>query len=131
MTASLFLTGALGLLQERTYSVYGPYWREGVFYTVRSNIFLILIELICFQHLLSLPIFIFLGSDVRSGFQSLSAHTANYTPSASSHLPAPIAHYTPYIILALNLVTQLMCVSAVNQLTSVRLSCSICLIANN
>ena len=36
MTASLFLTGALGLLQERTYSVYGPYWREGVFYTVSS-----------------------------------------------------------------------------------------------
>lgn len=39
MTVSLFLTGALGLLQERTYSVYGPYWREGVFYTVSSTSF--------------------------------------------------------------------------------------------
>lgn len=39
MTASLFLTGALGLLQERTYSMYGPYWREGVFYTVRNKSF--------------------------------------------------------------------------------------------
>ncbi|KZT70740.1 UAA transporter [Daedalea quercina L-15889] len=89
MTASLFLTGALGLLQERTYGMYGPYWKEGVFYT----------------HLLSLPIFIFLAPDVKNGFESLSTHTA-------------MAHYTPYIILSLNLVTQLMCVSAVNQLTS-------------
>ncbi|KAH9840108.1 UAA transporter [Rhodofomes roseus] len=102
MTVSLFLTGALGLLQERTYSVYGPYWKEGVFYT----------------HLLSLPIFVFLAPDVKNGFQALSAHTASYTASEASRLPASVAHYTPYIILALNLVTQLMCVSAVNQLTS-------------
>lgn len=102
MTTSLFLTGALGLLQERTYSMYGPYWKEGVFYT----------------HLLSIPIFVFLAPDVKNGFDSLSAHTASYTASATSKLPASVAHYTPYIILALNLVTQLMCVSAVNQLTS-------------
>ena len=35
LTLSLFLTGMLGLLQERTYAKYGPCWREGVFYTVR------------------------------------------------------------------------------------------------
>jgi UDP-xylose/UDP-N-acetylglucosamine transporter B4 len=34
MTVSLFCTGTLGLLQERTYREYGPCWREGVFYTV-------------------------------------------------------------------------------------------------
>ena len=31
---SLFCTGLLGLLQERTYGKYGPCWREGIFYTV-------------------------------------------------------------------------------------------------
>ena len=35
LTVSLFLTGMLGLLQERTYTRYGPCWKEGVFYTVR------------------------------------------------------------------------------------------------
>ena len=35
LTASLLMTGALGLLQERTYTRYGPHWQEGLFYTVR------------------------------------------------------------------------------------------------
>jgi UDP-xylose/UDP-N-acetylglucosamine transporter B4 len=34
MVVSLFCTGILGLLQERTYRKYGPCWREGLFYTV-------------------------------------------------------------------------------------------------
>ncbi|KAF8909021.1 UAA transporter, partial [Gymnopilus junonius] len=86
MTISLFCTGWLGLLQERTYIKYGPCWREGVFYT----------------HLLSLPIFLFLGKDVKQGISSLST-----TSSAKS-----------FAILAVNLVTQLICVSGVNRLTS-------------
>ena len=36
MTISLFCTGWLGLLQERTYTKYGPCWKEGVFYTARG-----------------------------------------------------------------------------------------------
>jgi UDP-xylose/UDP-N-acetylglucosamine transporter B4 len=36
-TVSLFCTGLLGLLQERTYRKYGPCWREGVFYTVGAH----------------------------------------------------------------------------------------------
>ena len=35
LSASLLLTAALGVMQERTYAKYGPCWREGVFYTVR------------------------------------------------------------------------------------------------
>lgn len=35
LSASLLLTGVLGMLQERTYTRYGPCWREGLFYTVR------------------------------------------------------------------------------------------------
>ncbi len=34
LVVSLFCTGLLGLLQEKTYRKYGPCWREGVFYTV-------------------------------------------------------------------------------------------------
>lgn len=34
MIISLFCTGLLGLLQERTYKKYGPCWREAMFYTV-------------------------------------------------------------------------------------------------
>ncbi|PPQ99192.1 hypothetical protein CVT26_014115 [Gymnopilus dilepis] len=86
MTISLFCTGWLGLLQERTYTKYGPCWKEGVFYT----------------HVLSLPIFIFLGKDVKQGILSLS--TKSSTES--------------FAILAVNLVTQLICVSGVNRLTS-------------
>ena len=36
LTISLLLTGILGLLQEKTYTIYGPCWREGVFYTVST-----------------------------------------------------------------------------------------------
>jgi UDP-xylose/UDP-N-acetylglucosamine transporter B4 len=34
LLTSLVCTGAHGVLQERTYSTYGPHWREGVFYMV-------------------------------------------------------------------------------------------------
>jgi len=37
LISSLVLIGLLGLTQERTYKKYGPHWREGVFYTVRSS----------------------------------------------------------------------------------------------
>ena len=37
LTASLFLTGLLGYLQESTFKQYGPCWRESVFYTVRPT----------------------------------------------------------------------------------------------
>jgi UDP-xylose/UDP-N-acetylglucosamine transporter B4 len=37
LLASLVCTGVHGALQERTYSTYGPYWRESIFYTVRPH----------------------------------------------------------------------------------------------
>lgn len=36
LTVSLLLTGVLGLLQEKTYTRYGPCWKEGLFYTVST-----------------------------------------------------------------------------------------------
>jgi len=96
LIASLFATAILGILQERTYRAYGPCWREGIFYT----------------HLLSLPIFIFLRNDVIQGFKSLSA----------SSMGSPTS--LPYIFLAMNLLTQVVCVSGVNKLTSATSSVS-------
>lgn len=40
LTVSLMLTGVLGVLQERTYTKYGPHWKEGVFYTVRLTAYI-------------------------------------------------------------------------------------------
>ncbi|GLB38283.1 putative UAA transporter family protein [Lyophyllum shimeji] len=90
LVVSLFLTSFLGLLQEKTYKKYGPCWKEGVFYT----------------HFLALPMFIFLRSDIKQGISSLSQN-----PSSSST-------FYPFLILGGNLVSQLVCVSGVNRLSS-------------
>ncbi|KAJ3568372.1 hypothetical protein NP233_g5758 [Leucocoprinus birnbaumii] len=89
LVISLFCTGLLGLLQEKTYRKYGPCWKEGVFYT----------------HALSLPVFIFLGSDINQGLRSLSHASTN-------------SAWVPYVIFAGNLVSQLICTSGVNRLSS-------------
>lgn len=86
LLTSLVCTGAHGVLQERTYSTYGPHWREGVFY----------------MHMLSLPLFAFMPSHVRRGFVGLSSRGTGRS----------------YTMLALNLLSQLVCVSGVNQLSS-------------
>ncbi|CAA7261440.1 unnamed protein product [Cyclocybe aegerita] len=89
MTVSLFCTGLLGLMQERTYKKYGPCWKEGVFYT----------------HFLSLPVFLFLGKDIKQGLTGL-ANMSTTSPTKS------------FAILLGNLFTQLICVSGVNRLSS-------------
>ncbi|KAF8208603.1 UAA transporter [Mycena galopus ATCC 62051] len=90
LVASLVLTGLYGLLQERTYQTYGPCWKEAVFYT----------------HCLSLPVFLFLFRDVQQGLVSLSDPTKGTSAAAS------------WLILGLNLCSQLLCVSGVNKLSS-------------
>ncbi|KAJ7223172.1 UAA transporter [Mycena pura] len=91
LVTSLVLTGLAGLLQEQTYKTYGPCWKEGVFYT----------------HLLSFPYFIFLVRDVEQGLRSLS-NTSGRDKSALQS----------WLILALNMLSQLICVSGVNRLSS-------------
>ncbi|THH32382.1 hypothetical protein EUX98_g1797 [Antrodiella citrinella] len=115
LTLSLLLTGVLGMLQEVTYKKYGPHWKEGLFYT----------------HSLSLPVFLFLIPHVSYGFQSLSSSTTRFShpnpqdtadpafAALARLLPTAVAPFTPYLILGVNLVTQLICVSGVNQLSSV------------
>jgi len=60
------------------------------------------------QHFLALPMFLFLASDIKQGISSLS-----HGQSSSSTLVS-------VVILGGNLVSQLVCVSGVNRLSSVR-----------
>jgi len=107
LTISSLLTGVLGMLQELTYRKYGPCWREGVFYTVSFILYFKIVSDHChgIQHFLSLPIFLFLVPDIKQGLGSLSTPSSTFSG--------------PYIILAGNLITQLICVSGVNRLSSV------------
>ncbi|KAH9852102.1 UAA transporter family-domain-containing protein [Lenzites betulinus] len=100
LTVSLVLTGVLGVLQERTYTKYGPHWKEGVFYT----------------HSLSLPIFLFFIPDLKRGFNGLAHPATLSTHSLETY--GPLARAAPYAVLGANMLTQLACVSGVNQLTS-------------
>ncbi|KAH9992406.1 UAA transporter [Russula vinacea] len=95
LLASLVCTGVHGALQERTYSTYGPCWREGIFYT----------------HMLSLPMFAIMPKSVRRGFVGLGRPKGSSGSSSYSSI-------RPYTMLALNLFTQLICVAGVNQLSS-------------
>jgi len=106
-------TGYYGTLQEKTYTRYGPHWREGVFYTVSRVSTFQANHLLTFQsqHLFSLPTFLFLKSDIRRGLALLS--------NSPSELFSGINY--SYLVLALNVVTQLLCTSSVNKLSSVRL----------
>ena len=54
MTVSLICTGVLGIMQERTYKIYGPCWREGLFYTVCNELKSIALYL-CFDLCLAFP----------------------------------------------------------------------------
>jgi hypothetical protein len=60
------------------------------------------------QHFLSLPVFLFLVRDVQQGLHSLSDSAKGTSATAS------------WLILGLNLCSQLVCVSGVNRLSSVR-----------
>ncbi|QRV88654.1 UDP-N-acetylglucosamine transporter YEA4 [Ceratobasidium sp. AG-Ba] len=93
LALSLLLSGCLGLFQERAFAKYGPHWKEGVFYT----------------HALSLPIICLMWSEIAHGWHSLASSTATSTAFGLSTLHA---------VLAMNIVTQALCVSGVNNLTS-------------
>lgn len=94
LALSLLGSGLLGLLQERAFAKYGPHWKEGVFY----------------NHAMSLPILSFMWSEIADGWHALANSTSDNTPFFGVS--------TLHIILALNVITQAVCVSSVNNLTS-------------
>ncbi|KAG8957060.1 golgi uridine diphosphate-N- acetylglucosamine transporter [Tulasnella sp. 419] len=117
------LASTLGMLQERTYSKYGAHtWREGVFYTVSSfRTFqkqVLIIELSHIQHLLTLPVYSLFYNDIKRGFSILS-QPASTKPKLDTDL-FPFTFSIPPLLLVflLNTLSQAVCVSGVNFLTS-------------
>jgi solute carrier family 35 (UDP-xylose/UDP-N-acetylglucosamine transporter), member B4 len=107
LTAALFLTGFQGIVQYRVFEKYGPWWKEGMFYTVREyDNFNLVSCSIHQQHLMSLPIFFLYRQDIKIGLFSLSKST--------------LGTVIPYFVLGGNLASQLACTSGVHQLGSVR-----------
>ncbi|THH13038.1 hypothetical protein EW146_g7136 [Bondarzewia mesenterica] len=107
LAVSLVLTGILGMLQERTYQSMVHAGGRACFTRYRAIVSSVLgIHADSSKHALSLPVFLFLIPQVKYGLEGLSQ-------SSNSVLPVP------YIILAANLLSQLVCVSGVNQLSSV------------
>ena len=114
LTIALLFSGALGIAQDRTFERYGRgNWEEAMFYL----------------HALALPLFSFtwpnLVAEVRAIHNGPQVSLFN-TSTSSSLSPLPYLPVRPpslwipsfYIPLALNVLTQLVCVAGVNRLTS-------------
>ena len=101
LSLALLLSGLLGLVQDWTYATYGrgrstsnKPWQESMFYL----------------HFLSLPMFFLLRDDISS--QLRAVHSSSSLRLFSTNIPAV------YVPLALNTLTQLVCVAGVNRLTT-------------
>ncbi|WWC65747.1 uncharacterized protein I303_108369 [Kwoniella dejecticola CBS 10117] len=125
LTLAMILSAFLGLWQEQTYNKYGKQWREALFY----------------GHALSLPFFIPLQSSIRTTYTSFASSPpiSLHSLTRSLALPVPVISsfpiptfdpksllggYADLLIpsallgLAINIVTQGICVRGVNRLTS-------------
>ena len=102
LSAALVLSGLLGIVQDRTYSKFrgsgNTPWKESMFYL----------------HFLSMPMFLTLKGDIAEQLFTLQQTSAFSTTSLPFPSPIPVA----FVILGLNVFTQLVCVAGVNRLTS-------------
>ena len=102
LSVALVLSGLLGVVQDRTYSKFrrggNPPWEESMFYL----------------HFLSMPMFLPLKGDIMGQLSTLQQ------PSTFSSSPLPFPSPIPiaFVILGLNVFTQLVCAAGVNRLTS-------------
>ena len=67
-----------------------------------------------YLHFLSMPMFLPLKGDIMEQFYTLQQPSAFYTSSLPFHSPIP----TAFVMLGLNVLTQLVCSAGVNRLTS-------------
>ncbi|WVR08120.1 hypothetical protein IAU60_005166 [Kwoniella sp. DSM 27419] len=116
LAIALFLSALLGLWQEHTYSQYGKQWKEALFY----------------GHALSLPFFLPMHSSITSTFSSFAASPslslfAVPLPAAGSQKlsgKSPFLWWHDVVVpsalfsLAVNIITQGICVRGVNRLTT-------------
>ncbi|KAG0089044.1 golgi uridine diphosphate-N- acetylglucosamine transporter [Podila epicladia] len=113
LTIAMIISSLLGLLQESTYQKYGSEWREGLFYS----------------HFLALPMFLVFHEDIMTQFRIFNRSTPipvlQLVRQVAPHLPTKLAYYLSsitiprlWIFLAVNTLTQFMCISGVHRLTS-------------
>lgn len=113
LTIALIISSLLGLLQEDTYQKYGSEWREGLFYS----------------HFLALPMFLVFYDDIVIQFGIFNRSTPipllQLVRQVAPYLPTKMAYYLSsitiprlWIFLAVNTLTQFMCISGVHRLTS-------------
>ena len=102
LSVALLLSGLLGVVQDRAYAKFrgtgNAPWEESMFYL----------------HFLSMPMFLSLKGDIAEQFYALQQPSAFSTSSLPFPSPIPIA----FVILGLNVFTQLICAAGVNRLTS-------------
>ncbi|KAF9498213.1 UAA transporter [Pleurotus eryngii] len=117
LSAALLLSGFLGLVQEWTYARHfnrpstgkgdktasSETWKEAMFYL----------------HFLSLPMFIFLRSDLSAQFTAIHS-LAQKSPLVPLVPFSPLNPVIPsiYLSLAVNTITQVICIAGVNRLTT-------------
>lgn len=113
LTVALIISSLMGLLQEATYQKYGAEWREGLFYS----------------HFLAVPMFLLFYSDIIEQFKIFNRSTpipvlqlvrqiGPYLPSSVAYTLSSITIPRLWIFLAVNTLTQFMCISGVHRLTS-------------
>jgi UDP-xylose/UDP-N-acetylglucosamine transporter B4 len=119
------LSAVMGLYTEETYRIYGPQWKENLFYS----------------HLLSLPLFLpFLPSLTRQFMKlasseplqlptSLIAEYVNLPPAAQSTLQS-IRLPSQLVFLALNVLTQYACIRGVNLLAAATSALTVTIVLN-
>ncbi|KAI8347953.1 UAA transporter [Mortierella sp. GBAus27b] len=113
LSVALIISSLMGLLQEATYKKYGSEWREGLFYS----------------HFLALPMFLLFYSDIMEQFRIFNRSTpipvlqlvrqvGPYLPTSLAYQLSSITIPRLWIFLAINTLTQFMCISGVHRLTS-------------
>ncbi|KAG0043515.1 golgi uridine diphosphate-N- acetylglucosamine transporter [Gryganskiella cystojenkinii] len=113
LSIAMIVSSLMGLLQESTYQTYGSEWREGLFYS----------------HFMALPMFLMFYGDIIEQFRIFNKSTpipilqlvrqiGPYLPTSVAYKLSSITVPRLWIFLAVNTLTQFMCISGVHRLTS-------------
>ncbi|ORZ03044.1 UAA transporter [Syncephalastrum racemosum] len=132
LVVAMVLSACMGLLQEVTYKKYGKQWREGLFYT----------------HFFALPFFLLFWNDMAEQVAIYNASPAAPLATVFEQVPVlgtAINNLLPRFIhstldtihvpklwafLALNILTQFVCISGVNRMTAIASSLTLNLVLN-
>ncbi|WFD03410.1 golgi uridine diphosphate-N- acetylglucosamine transporter [Malassezia obtusa] len=109
LSLALLSSGVMGIFQEHTYGIYGrEHWHEALFYS----------------HLFALPLFLMQSPALAAQVREANATRPQWLGVHGVGMRVP----SYYVVLALNVLTQLLCVNGVNRLTSRVSSLSVSLV---